>query len=191
MTRILPSAALAHVATASLAGPQYLDDTGFAAFMSPAPVANQGRRVLQVSRRRVLLGLGMGLLAGGFAGRLRADPSPATLSPPELLEAVRSGDVLLVDIRRPDEWRATGLAEGAVPIDMRRRDFIDALRDARASDSQPVALICAAGVRSRWLTARLTQAGMTPVIDVPEGMSGSAAGPGWLRRALPVQVWTD
>ena len=99
-------------------------------------------------------------------------------------------DFVLVDIRRPDEWARTGVGEGANPIDMRRRDFTDALLAATNGDrAAPVALICARGVRSRKLSARLRQAGFTNIIDVPEGMLGSGAGPGWLRTGLPVVAY--
>lgn len=98
-----------------------------------------------------------------------------------------AGEIFLVDIRRPDEWQRTGVGEGAHPIDMRRADFTEALL-ALVGDNPtaPVALICARGVRSRHLSARLTGAGFTNIIDVPEGMLGSGAGPGWLRSGLPV-----
>lgn len=111
-------------------------------------------------------------------------------SPPDVLSSVRDGRLLLVDVRRPDEWERTGLAEGALPIDMRRPDFVEAVRQARLDATQPVALICARGVRSQRLTTRLIDAGITPIVDVPEGMLGSFAGPGWLKRGLPVVAWT-
>ena len=112
------------------------------------------------------------------------------LSPQQAHEAAVSGEVLLIDIRRPDEWARTGVGEGAVPIDMRRQDFEDALTLAVEGDTaQPVALICARGVRSRRMSARLVAAGFTQVIDVPEGMLGSGAGPGWLKRGLPVVAY--
>ncbi len=137
-----------------------------------------------ISRRVFLSGAGAALFA--------ATPgvADAVMTPPELLEAVRRGDVLLVDVRRPDEWRATGIAEGAVPIDLRRSDFIEAVVAARTSDTMPVVVICARGVRSRRMTRRLTRAGVVPIIDVPEGMMGSSAGPGWIRRGLPVTNWS-
>lgn len=113
-----------------------------------------------------------------------------TLSTPDAHAAAVSGDVLLVDIRRPDEWSRTGVGEGAVPLDMRRNDFTDALlaRTDGQTDT-PVALICARGVRSRALSNRLIKAGFTNIIDVPEGMLGSGAGPGWLKRGLPTVDW--
>ncbi|MEX0285372.1 MAG: rhodanese-like domain-containing protein, partial [Paracoccaceae bacterium] len=99
-----------------------------------------------------------------------------------------AGEILLVDIRTPREWHATGIGEGAHPLDMRRDDFETALAQLTGGNRDaPVALICARGVRSARLSNRLTEAGFTQIIDVPEGMLGSAAGPGWVRAGLPVQ----
>lgn len=93
----------------------------------------------------------------------------------------------MIDIRRPDEWDKTGVAEGARPLDMRRNDFVAELTKMTGGRlDTPVALICARGVRSDRMSARLAEAGFTRIIDVPEGMLGSAAGPGWLGRDLPV-----
>ncbi len=79
---------------------------------------------------------------------------------------------------------------GAVAIDMRRQDFLQALNAAVAGDlTAPVALICARGVRSARLTRALVEAGYSRIIDVPEGMLGSASGPGWLAGNLPVARW--
>ncbi len=111
-----------------------------------------------------------------------------TMTPQEAFAAAASGEILLVDIRRPDEWETTGLPEHAVPLDMREDTFLAGVRAARLSDNQPVALICARGVRSARLTHRLDAAGIGPIIDVPEGMLGSRDGPGWLERGLPVTL---
>lgn len=104
--------------------------------------------------------------------------------------AAIAGDVLLIDIRRPDEWARTGVGEGANPLDMRRDDFIPQLTQlARSDTAAPIALICARGVRSRRLSGILRDAGFTNIIDVPEGMLGSGAGPGWLKSGLPLTEW--
>lgn len=98
----------------------------------------------------------------------------------------QDGSLILIDIRRPDEWARTGIGEGAHPIDMRRRDFLTALQAVAGSDpARPIALICARGVRSARLARALRDAGLDQVIDVPEGMEGSAAGPGWVASGLP------
>lgn len=111
---------------------------------------------------------------------------PNRLSVEEAHQKALSGEITLIDIRRPDEWAGTGSGEGAVRLDMRRQDFIPALLEVVTEPSAPIALICARGVRSAWLTDILTQAGFTNIIDVPEGMLGSAAGAGWLGKGLPV-----
>ncbi|MEL7131246.1 MAG: rhodanese-like domain-containing protein [Pseudomonadota bacterium] len=159
------------------------------------PPADRAQAPARITRRGFGL-LGGAAIVGGtvFASRWYNISAQAgvdgTLSAPDVHAAAASGAVLLVDIRRPDEWARTGVGEGAVPIDMRRDDFTEALLGhTGGQDDTPVALICARGVRSRGLTRRLTGAGFTNIIDVPEGMLGSGAGPGWLKRGLPVVTW--
>lgn len=109
------------------------------------------------------------------------------LTPPQAHELAGANKIFLVDIRRPDEWASTGSGEGAHRLDMRRKDFIEALNELVAGDrSAPVTLICARGVRSDRTSRRLRDAGFTNVIDVPEGMLGSRVGPGWIKRGLPL-----
>ena len=96
----------------------------------------------------------------------------------------------MIDIRRPDEWRRSGVIAQANLIDMRRPDFVAALAAIRAAQPElPVAIICARGVRSARVFQALTDAGVQDLVDVPEGMLGSAAGPGWIARGLPVATW--
>lgn len=160
----------------------------------PDPVEQSQNAPLRMSRRGLLV-LGVaGIATGGAVAaqwyNVLGENGETALSPQQAHEAAVSGEVLLIDIRRPDEWARTGVGEGAVPIDMRRQDFEDALTLAVEGDTaQPVALICARGVRSRRMSVRLVAAGFTQVIDVPEGMLGSGAGPGWLKRGLPVVAY--
>ncbi len=150
------------------------------------------------SRRRFLaLGIGAAALLGGAAAGwhlwTRApDFAGGALSVEEAHAKAGAGEILLIDIRRPEEWRATGIGAGAHPIDMRRDDFAEALTQIARQNGgdRPIALICARGVRSARLANRLADAGWERIIDVPEGMLGSAAGPGWLERDLPVRAPT-
>lgn len=142
------------------------------------------------TRRWVLAGIAAAV-AGGFAIReyrlIPEDFSGAQLGVADAHQRAQSGAITLVDIRTPREWRATGVGQWAHPMDMRRDDFVQALTGLVAGDlDRPVALICARGVRSARLSNTLTKAGFTRIIDVPEGMLGSAAGPGWVRAGLPV-----
>jgi rhodanese-related sulfurtransferase len=145
------------------------------------------------SRRGVLLGGVVFLAAGASIAahwfNIWAETGEMKLSVAEAHRAALAGEIVLIDIRRPDEWALTGIGEGAVPIDMRRPDFKAALAAAMGGDrTRPVALICARGVRSRRMADGLRSAGFTSVLDVPEGMMGSGAGPGWLRAGLPVEI---
>lgn len=147
------------------------------------------------SRRWLLIG-GGAAIAAGFAIRqyrlIPEDHSGGRISVADAHEQAADGRVLLVDIRTPREWRASGIGEGAVPLDMRREDFVDVLTQMTGGDqAAPVALICARGVRSARLSNRLIEAGFTNIIDVPEGMLGSAAGPGWVRAGLPVRRFIE
>jgi len=137
------------------------------------------------------MGLGLVALAGGGLTWDRlvrpTTPDDARLSVADALEQVRTGEVLLIDIRRPDEWADTGVPQGAIPLDMRRDDFVSALlAQPGVERDTAIALICARGVRSRRLGSALADAGFSAILDVPEGMLGSGAGPGWLARGLPV-----
>jgi len=141
--------------------------------------------------RRAVIGAGVtsALAIGvGWAMWPRPGFDGSELSVSQAYEAAQAGKIILVDIRRPEEWESTGIAEGAHPVDMRRRDFVaalDALTDGEKT--APIALICARGVRSAWLSNRLTEAGYTNIVNVPEGMLGSNAGPGWIDSKLPLQ----
>lgn len=135
--------------------------------------------------------IGAAVFASGWYNITAEAGGEGTLTVGDAYRAALSGEILLIDIRRPDEWKRTGVGDGAVPLDMRRGDFTDALlARTQGRTDVPVALICARGVRSRGLAARLTSAGFTNIIDVPEGMLGSGAGPGWLKSDLPTVAWS-
>ncbi len=109
------------------------------------------------------------------------------------LERQRSAAVTIVDIRRPDEWRKTGVPAGAARATIRsplgNRGFLDRIAEITGGDrSKPIALICAAGVRSRHAAKLLREEGYTRVSDIHEGMFGSGSGPGWLDRGLPTEA---
>ncbi|MFK7744900.1 MAG: rhodanese-like domain-containing protein [Roseobacter sp.] len=157
----------------------------------PDPVEQSQKSSLRMSRRGLFVLCGAGIVTGGAVAaqwyNILAENGDATLSPPDVHKAAKAGDIVLIDIRRPDEWVRTGVGEGAYALDMRRQDFEAELLKLNGGDtSRPVALICARGVRSRRMSERLAAAGFTRIIDVPEGMLGSGAGPGWLKRGLPV-----
>ncbi|MBV1895001.1 MAG: rhodanese-like domain-containing protein [Rhodobacteraceae bacterium] len=147
-----------------------------------------------LSRRTFLVLGGTAIAAGGAYWWAAWHPVYAggSLSVTEAHTQAANGTIILIDIRRPDEWSRTGIGKGAHPIDMRRDDFNMALAEITGDDrTVPIALICARGVRSARLSKRLTEAGYRNIIDVPEGMEGSKAGPGWVASNLPTYEFTE
>lgn len=123
-------------------------------------------------------------------GACSAQSGP-TLSASEAYQKARAGELTLIDIRRPDEWRQTGVAEGALRINMVHpqgvRGFIRQVSaEIGGQRDAPIALICRTGNRTTHMQKALQEAGFTNVYHVPEGMVGSRAGPGWIARGLPV-----
>jgi rhodanese-related sulfurtransferase len=69
--------------------------------------------------------------------------------------------------------------------------FTNALLDKVKGDKNaPIALICRTGNRTTQVQRYLQSQGFTNVYNVKEGMAGSGAGPGWLKRGLPVETCT-
>jgi len=116
--------------------------------------------------------------------------SSGNMSAPAALAAADKGEIILVDIRTRGEWKQTGLAKPALAISMHEAGFVRNLARALGGNrAGRVALICATGGRSAHLQRILVTAGFANVVDISEGMMGSSAGPGWLKRGLPVKAW--
>ena len=104
-----------------------------------------------------------------------------------------SGELLLFDIRSSGEWRQTGVPRNAQTLTIHQEGGLEAFvkKMVAAVDgdlSRPIAVICAAGGRSRRAAAALHEHGFAAVYDVSEGMQGSREGPGWLERGLPLRA---
>ena len=102
------------------------------------------------------------------------------------------GKLLLVDVRHPQEWQQTGVAEVAQTVSIHDPAGLPAFLakiSALASEApgRPIAFICATGVRSDFATKLLHQQGFDQVFNVREGMLGSSAGAGWLKQGLPTR----
>ena len=115
-------------------------------------------------------------------------PERATMSVREAYDRTRAKDVLLVDIRTPEEWKDTGVAEGAIRLDMTSPVFEARLASLRAENpGKPIAIICRTANRTRRLQDMLTQRGWINIIDVRGGMLGDGRNKGWLDEGLPVK----
>jgi rhodanese-related sulfurtransferase len=113
---------------------------------------------------------------------------PLTMTALEADKAAQSGEILLLDIRTPDEWAETGIPSSGHAVSMHVPGFLEKLAKLNGHDrGKPVALICARGNRSAFLTEELKKRGFSQIIDVSEGMMGGQHGPGWLARGLAVK----
>lgn len=122
------------------------------------------------------------------AGAARAG-QPQIISAPEAHKAALSGDILLLDIRSPGEWKETGVPEGAMAVTMHSDQFVVQLRKLLAENPDtPLAMICATGGRTEYVTGILAKNGID-TIDVSEGLEGNKRGPGWKARGLPLVNW--
>ena len=105
-------------------------------------------------------------------------------------EAASTGRIL-IDVRSPQEWRATGLPAKArtVTIHQRGDAFLDGILAAVGDDkNQPIALICATGVRSMHAQRFLEGQGFTNVMNVEGGLFGAPGVTGWVDSGLPMEA---
>ena len=120
-----------------------------------------------------------------------AEPPPYTqVSNQQLTELLAQG-VKLVDIRRPEEWRQTGVIKGShliTAFDGSGRlvqDFPAKLTQLARPD-EPVALICRTGNRTDALgRALMQQAGYQKVYNVTHGISDWIAKGGAVCKGQP------
>ncbi len=144
------------------------------------------------------------LASAGFAAviwaTLRLPAARAQTATPPTLDArtahakAMAGEIVLVDIRTPEEWKQTGLPASAhaVTMDQPPATLVPALAALAGTDkSKPLALICRTGNRSSHLAAQLRKVGFTNVIDVSEGMAGGRNGLGWVKAGLPLRPGSE
>lgn len=115
-----------------------------------------------------LLGLVLGL--GGCA-----EP-PYTNVDNGQLKTLLAQDVPLYDVRRPDEWRQTGVVEGSrklTYVDAGGRvnpDILPRIQREVPRDA-PIALICRTGNRTDSLARQLAEQGYTRIYNVRDGIT--------------------
>jgi len=109
-------------------------------------------------------------LPGPLGAQDRPVAGPFLAVPPaEALSRAAGAEVLLVDIRRPEEWRETGVMPEALLLTFETPEtFLAAL--APHLDGRPVALICRSGNRTAAAAALLAPRLGVPVIDIGGGM---------------------
>ena len=110
------------------------------------------------------------------------------ISADEGFARAQAGELTIIDVRSPAEWRQTGVAVGARRATIHNppglAGFLAEVAAIVGEDkSKPIAMICALGGRS----AAATKQGFTSVFNIGEGMLGGGGKPGWIARGLPVE----
>jgi len=149
-----------------------------------------------ISRRLIIAAAFLlAFISAGFMAAQALSPGDDRLSAPRAHDMARRGEIVILDVRRPAEWRETGMPAAALGVSIHgptgREGFIAAATAVVGGDlTRPVATICATGVRSTRARDWLIEAGFTRVYNIKEGMFGrqdeTGVQPGWLNRSLPV-----
>jgi rhodanese-related sulfurtransferase len=125
------------------------------------------------------------LLAAAITAHAEPD-----ISAPQAFERAKEGKLLIIDVRTPEEWRETGVIPAARRVDFYRGPQVmlkSVLEMVGGDKNAPIAVVCHSGSRSSEAQRFLQAQGFTKVYNLKEGMAGSAAGPGWLNRQLPLE----
>ncbi|WP_198245018.1 rhodanese-like domain-containing protein [methane-oxidizing endosymbiont of Gigantopelta aegis] len=111
------------------------------------------------------------------------------LSVEEVEALQKQGDVLIIDVRTPEEWKQTGVIPGSVPLQFFDKDgnaltqtWLTQFDQLRKSPDQPVILVCRSGHRSglvgNFLTKKL---GLEHINHLSTGLKS------WLKAGKPVK----
>lgn len=116
-------------------------------------------------RKLMALVLGLSLALAACGG---TDTVPVTLvDTAEAAEMAESGDVVVLDVRTPEEV-ALGTLPGARNIDVSAPDFADQID--RLDRDATYLVYCQSGNRSRQATAQMADLGFTDVYELDGGV---------------------
>jgi len=107
---------------------------------------------------------------------------------PEQLQALqRQQHALVVDVRAPEEWRATGIIADSKTLQafdgngaFNGSKWLDALQKLKSNPDQPIILVCRSGHRSAVAGKYLTEQGVNNVYHLQNGIQS------WIQSGHPV-----
>lgn len=102
---------------------------------------------------------------------------------PDELQALQQQGALVVDIRTPEEWKATGIIAGSSPLMYFDKNgaydkdaWLGDLKKLVKQPDQPIVLVCRSGNRSGMVGKELAgQAGFGPIYHLEKGLRQWAA----------------
>jgi rhodanese-related sulfurtransferase len=127
----------------------------------------------------VIVGLGTGCGGQGLSAEEKASAGIVEVDVERAAELITGGDVVVLDIRTPREFRA-GHMPGATNVDYRARDFEERL--AGLDRDGAYLMHCASGVRSGRALELFRELGFRHVYHLDSGFEG------WRKSGLKVTV---
>ncbi len=109
-------------------------------------------------------------------------------------EKQQNEGLLVIDIRRPEEWLATGVPRGAKILSIEKHPlglegFLQDLQALLQQDmSRPFALICRTGNRTSQILPHFRYLGFENAMHVSGGIFGNGTSTGWLEEKLPMST---
>ena len=104
----------------------------------------------------------------------------------EVLLGVEAGEIVLIDVREPDEWINTGSPKGSIRVPLQSPDFLDQVHSRTNYRKElPIALCCRSGIRGKKAAELLVQSGFENVSNVEGGMKE------WISENLPIEHGTE
>ncbi len=166
--------------------------------MRPEVTSQPQKTAKTLSRRHAIVLGAAALCTASFGAPVMAQQASTPDTAPfyqitatEAHDQALAGEIILVDVRTPEEWAETGIGEGAIALDMRTDQFVPALVALRkANPDTPIAMICRTGNRSQFVVSALAGQGFPGLVDVSEGMVGGPRGKGWIPTGLPTYAGT-
>lgn len=126
--------------------------------------------------KRGFLGIGAVALAGAWVASFRPAESYETIA--LSVDRMKADGAMIVDIRGPDEWAATGVIDGARLVTFTDPESFLAALGAELADGRDLVLVCQSGRRSASAAEQLAGQISNRVISAKGGMA-SVIGSGY------------
>ncbi len=111
------------------------------------------------------------------------------LNPEQLQSLQQSQNALIVDVRTPAEWQASGVIANSQKLQgfdsngkFDADKWLSDLQKLKSSAEQPVILVCRSGHRSSKIGEILAQRGENNIYHLSNGIQG------WIQSGLPVKA---
>ncbi len=108
-------------------------------------------------------------------------PLAQALSPKQAHQMQQNGEIVIIDVRQPDEWQQTGLPAGAQGVALSGPNFIEQIEEIAAQNKGcKLAISCQSGMRTKAAVKSLDAHGMKNLHQIKGGLMA------WNRENLPI-----